>query len=270
MPIEDSTSSERTAARQSGERPSMRASGNTILITGAGSGIGRELAWRFNALGNTVIVTGRRPRALQDTIAGRKNMYAMELDVDDPQAIRTFAARVAAEHPSLNVLINNAGIMRYEDLRKTGNLHDAEAQVTTNLLGPIRLTSALIDHLVRQPNPVVVNVTSGLAFVPRADAATYSTTKAGIHVYTLALREQLKDSVKVVELIPPAVQTELTPGQSTRENYMPINAFMDEVMALFGQQPVPDEILVQRAGFQRWAERDGRFEEAFTRLNPPQ
>jgi uncharacterized oxidoreductase len=245
----------------------MQITGNTILITGGGSGIGRELALRFNDLGNTVIVTGRRLQPLRATIAGRQNMHAMELDVNDPAAIRAFARRVVAEHPRLNMLINNAGIMRFEDLSTASDLLDAEAQITTNLLGPIRLNNALIEHLKHQPSPVVVNVSSGLAFVPRADAAVYSATKAAVHAYTVSLRHQLDGRVKVIELAPPAVQTELTPGQSAREGYMPLNAFIDEVMTLFRQQPTPDEIIVERTRPLRWAEREGRFDRVFEQLN---
>lgn len=245
----------------------MQSTNNTILITGGGSGIGRELAIRFNDLGNTVIVTGRRLQSLQETISGRQNMYALELDVDNPASISAFAQRIVADHPKLNVLINNAGIMRYENLSTARDLRDAQAQVTTNLLGPIRLTNALIDHLKDQPSPVVVNVSSGLAFVPRADAAVYGATKAAIHSYTLSLREQLKGQVKVIELIPPALQTELTPGQSNREGYMPLDQYINEVMSLFGQQPTPDEIIVERARLQRWAEREGRFDQVFSRVN---
>jgi uncharacterized oxidoreductase len=249
------------------EQATMQTTGNTILITGGGSGIGRALALRFNDLGNKVIVTGRRLQPLQETIAGRRDMHAIELDVTDPASIAAFARRVTAEHPDVNVLVNNAGIMRYEDVGSAGDLRDAEAQVATNLLGPVRLTNALIEHLKGRPNPVVVNVSSGLAFVPRADAAVYSATKAAIHAYTLSLRRQLEGRVKVIELIPPAVQTELTPGQSSREGYLPLDSFIDEVMALFGGQPTPDEIVVERARLQRWAEREGRFEQVFDRIN---
>ncbi|QLF94953.1 SDR family NAD(P)-dependent oxidoreductase [Pseudomonas sp. ABC1] len=245
----------------------MRAHNNTILITGGGSGIGRELALRLNALGNTVIVAGRRLQTLQQAIAGRQNMYAMELDTDDPSAIEAFARRVIAEHPSLNVLFNNAGIMRYDNLGTHSDLRDAEAQISTNLLGPIRLTNALIEHLKSQPAPAILNVSSGLAFVPRADAAIYSATKAAIHIYTVGLRHQLAGRVKVMELVAPAIQTELTPGQSVREGYMPLAAFIDEVMALLVEQPVPDEIVVERARVQRWAEREGRVEQVFARIN---
>ncbi len=246
---------------------SMTASGNTMLITGGGSGIGRELARRFNEQGNTVLVVGRRMSTLQETIAGRKNMSAYAVDVDDPAALATFTKQVVAKHPKLNILINNAGIMRYEDLSQQRDLGDAEAQITTNLLGPIRLTNALIDHLKNQSSPVVVNVSSGLAFVPRSDAGTYGATKAAIHSYTMALRDQLMGRVKVIEIVPPAIQTELTPGQSDRESYMPLGDFIDEVMAIFAQQPIPDEILVTRAAFQRWAEREGRYDQAFETIN---
>lgn len=240
----------------------MNMSGNTILITGGGSGIGRELALRFNALGNTVIVAGRRMETLEETIAGHRDMHAMILDVEDPTAIQAFAERVIAEHPNLNVLINNAGIMRSEDLSSTSSLIDAEQTVVTNLLGPIRLTNALIDHLVNQPDAAIVNVSSGLAFVPKSGTPTYSATKAAIHSYTISMREQLKGKVELIELAPPAVQTELTPGQSTRSGFMPLNDYIEEVMTLFQEQPTPKEILVEKVMFQRWAERDGHFDQA--------
>jgi uncharacterized oxidoreductase len=245
----------------------MKMTGNTILITGGGSGIGRALARHFNALGNTVIVAGRRMDALEETTAGRDRMYAITLDVENPEAISDFARRVVAEHPPLNVLINNAGIMRREDLTRTRDLRDAEGTIVTNLLGPVRLTNALIEHLASRPDAAIVNVSSGLAFVPLSGTPTYNATKAAIHSYTVSLREQLKGKVEVIELAPPAVRTELTPGQSTHEAYMPLDEFTDEVMTLFRQQPTPKEILVERVGFLRWAERDGRFDQAVEMLS---
>ncbi|MDQ8726671.1 SDR family oxidoreductase [Bradyrhizobium sp. LHD-71] len=245
----------------------MRTTGNTILITGGGSGIGRELALRFNALGNTVIVAGRRMAALEQVIAGREGMHAMTLDVEDPEKIATFAKQVISEHPQLNVLINNAGIMRHEDLARKRDLGDAEETIVTNLLGPIRLTNVLIDHLAVQPAAAIVNVSSGLAFTPLSATPTYSATKAAIHSYTVSLREQLRGKVELIELAPPAVQTELTPGQSTREGYLPLEQFIDEVMTLFQQQPTPKEILVERVGFLRWAEREGRFDQVVEMLS---
>jgi uncharacterized oxidoreductase len=245
----------------------MKLSGNTILITGGGSGIGRELAVRFHALGNRVIVAGRRRDALDETIADREGMFAAELDVGDPASIEAAARALVADYPDLNILINNAGIMASEDLGGSRDLAIAEATVTTNLLGPIRLTNALIDHLRTRPDAAIVNLTSGLASVPLVSAPTYSATKAAIHSYTLSLRQQLKGKVEVIELIPPGVQTDLTPGQSTREGYMPLEAYVDEVMSLFAIQPTPPEIAVERVKFLRNAEAEGRFAQTFATLN---
>ncbi len=244
----------------------MKQSGNTILITGGGSGIGEALAHRLHDAGNTVIVAGRRRDALDAAIAGRANMHAMTLDIDSAEAIETFAADLIAAHPALNVVINNAGVMRYEDLSARRDLTDAEAMITTNLLGPIRLTNALVDHLKAQDDAAIVNVTSGLAFVPLVIAATYSATKAAIHSYTLSLRDALAGSVQVIELAPPAVQTDLTPGQRERAAYQPLDDFADEVMALFGQSPTPKEVLVERVRPLRNAEAEGRFDATLEQL----
>ncbi|PZU58807.1 MAG: oxidoreductase [Sphingobium sp.] len=245
----------------------MKTSGNTILVTGGGSGIGEALAHRLHDAGNHVIVAGRRREALEQAIAGRERMSAMELDVESPRAIHDFATRLIGDHPALNVLVNNAGVMRYEDLTTARNLDDAEATIVTNLLGPIRLIDALIDHLKAQPDAAIVNTTSGLAFVPLPKAATYSATKAAMHSYTVSLRARLEGQVEVIELAPPAVQTDLTPGQATREGYMPLNDYIEEVMALFGQQPTPSEILVERVKFLRNAEANGQFAQALGGLN---
>lgn len=245
----------------------MKTNGNTILITGGGSGIGEALAHRFHDAGNTVIVAGRRRDALERAIAGHENMHAIELDVESADGISDFVHRLLAEHPKVNVLINNAGIMRFEALDHARDLADAEATITTNLLGPIRLTNALIDHLVKQPDAAIVNVTSGLAFVPLVSTPTYNATKAAIHSYTIAMREALKGQVEVIELAPPAVQTWLTPGQESRQGYQPLDEFADEVIQLFSQVPTPAEILVERVGFLRRAEVDGRFDETLAQLN---
>ncbi len=244
----------------------MKTSGNTILLTGGGSGIGRALAHRWHDLGNKVIVAGRRQDALDETVAGRDGMVGYTLDIDDPWAIAEFAAKVVARHPDLNVLVNNAGVMRYEDLTARRDLKDAEETITTNLLGPIRLTNALVDHLTGQDQAAIINLTSGLAFVPLPKAATYSATKAAIHSYTLALRQQLKGKVEVIELAPPAVQTDLTPGQSTREGYMPLDEFVDEAIGLLQARPTPAEINVERVRFLRFAERDQKVGEALEML----
>ncbi|KQQ47549.1 oxidoreductase [Duganella sp. Leaf126] len=245
----------------------MKTTGNTILITGGGSGIGEALAHRLHDLGNTVIIAGRRREVLEKSAAGRANIVPMPFDADSAASVDAFARQVVAEHPTLNVLINNAGIMRFEDLTARRDLADAEATITTNLLGPIRLINALIDHLRQQPDAAIINTTSGLAFVPLLTTPTYNATKAALHSYTVSLREVLKGAVEVIELAPPAVQTDLTPGQSTREGYQPLDEYADEVIGLLTASPTPAEVLVQRVHFLRDAEKENRYEQALATLN---
>lgn len=240
----------------------MKTSGNTILITGGGSGIGRELARQWHDRGNTVIVAGRTPATLEQTASGYENIHTMTLDVSDAQDITRFASALIDQHPDLNVLVNNAGIMRFEEIGEKSDLSDAEATVAINLLGPIRLTDALVEHLKAQPHAAIINVTSGLAFVPMPKTATYSATKAALHSYTISLRAKLEGRVEVIEIAPPAVQTELTPGQSTREGYMPLGAFIAETMEGFATEDVPEEVLTKNVLFLRNAEADGHFDKA--------
>ena len=158
--------------------------------------------------------------------------------------------------------------MRQEDLASGGSLADAEAMITTNLLGPIRLLHALLPRLMGRPGATVINVSSGLAFVPLIRTPTYNATKAAIHSYTLSLREQMREAgVEVLEVIPPAVQTELTPGQSENPGYMPLEDFIEETMEVFRSQPTPSEIAVARLAFLRRAEAEGRFDQTFAMLN---
>jgi uncharacterized oxidoreductase len=239
----------------------MKTTGNTILLSGGGSGIGLALAQRWHDAGNVVIITGRNAAKLDAAVAGRANLHAMTLDITDAPAIAAFAKEVIARFPALNILVNTAGVMMYEAVDAARDLADAETTVITNLLGPIRLIDALVDHLAAAPDSVIVNVTSGLAFVPLPKAPTYSATKAALHSYTQALRVQLESKVEVIELAPPAVRTELTPGQSAREGYMPLGDFADEVMALFAAEPTPQEILVQNVLPLRNAEADGAVAE---------
>jgi len=245
----------------------MKTSKNTILVTGGGSGIGQALAHRLHDAGNTVIIAGRRLDVLQKAAEGRANIVPVELDISSQASIDAFARKIVTDHPALNVLVNNAGIMRMEKLDHARDLTDAEETITTNLLGPIRLINALVDHLVTQPDAVIINNTSGLAYVPLVPTPTYSATKAGLHSYTVALRVALKGKVEVIEIVPPAVQTSLTPGQDTREGYMPLPEFADEVLALLQSQPTPAEVLVKRVYFLRNAEKENRFDEALTTLN---
>jgi uncharacterized oxidoreductase len=245
----------------------MKQTGNTILITGGGTGIGQALAHRLHDQGNTVIIAGRRQDALNRAVAGRDNMAGMALDVASTDGIEAFARALVAAHPDLNVLINNAGIMHFENLHERRDLADAEATIATNLLAPIRLTNALIEHLSARSDPAIINVTSGLAFVPLITTPTYSATKAALHSYTVALREALRGKVEVLEIAPPAVQTSLTPGQEHREGYQPLEEFADEVMHLLARTPTPEEVLVERVGFLRNAEAEGRFPAALAGLN---
>ena len=245
----------------------MKTSGNTILVTGGGSGVGEGLAQRWHDAGNTVIVAGRRQEALDKACAGRERMHALTLDVDSAEGVADFARRLLAAHPTVNVLVNNAGVMRIEPIDTQRDLASAEETITTNLLGPIRLIDALVDHLKQQPDAAIVNVTSGLAFVPLVDAAVYCATKAAIHSYTVSLRDALAGQVEVVELAPPGVQTGLTPGQENRPGYMTLPAFLDEATAKFAQQPTPAEIPVERAAMLRSAEAEGRFAQTFKMLN---
>ena len=246
----------------------MQITGNTILITGGGSGIGRGLAEAFHAEGNQVIVAGRRKQQLESTIAGHTEMRALQLDIADADAIRSFAEEIKRQYPALNVVIHNAGIMKIESLR-AGDTGAAEAIVATNLLGPIRLNAALLPVIERQRNPVVMTVSSGLAFVPLFLTPTYCATKAAIHSYTKSLRYQLKDSaVQVIELIPPYVQTELlAPEQASDPHAMPLKEFVTEVMHILKNSPELTEICVERVKSLRSAEASGHYDDLFQQRN---
>ena len=250
----------------------MDISGNTILITGGTSGIGRTLAEAFHKEGNQVIVTGRRRNLLDEVTTGNPGMKAAVLDVQDGAAVERFAKTAEQEYPSLNVLIDNAGIMKPEDLNDPN--HDfslVESTVETNLLAPIRLTTSLLPLLKRQPRAAVMTVSSGLAFVPMALTATYCATKAAIHSWTQSLRYQLKGTnVQVLELIPPYVQTELMgEHQAADPRAMPLKDFITEVMDILRAQPNAREICVERVYPLRFAEEQGqeKYAEFFNGFN---
>jgi uncharacterized oxidoreductase len=246
----------------------MNISGNTILITGGGSGIGKGLAEGLHALGNTVVIAGRRKGPLEETVAANPGMKFLTLDIEDRSAIRAFAGRIASEFPALNVVIHNAGIMRPENLKhQQDDLADAEAIIATNLLGPIRLTAALLPILTKQPRSTIMTVSSGLAFVPMAPTPTYCATKAAIHSWTLSLRYQFKDTAtEVIEIIPPYVQTDLMDGADD-PRAMPLKDYIAETMELLQGNPTPAEICVKKVYPLRFADRDGRFDETFTGMN---
>lgn len=222
----------------------MKLSGNTVFITGGGSGIGRGLAEAFHKRGNQVIISGRRKSHLSETIQANPDMQSVELNVQDPASIAAVAKKLIEDYPKLNVLINNAGIMLPDNA--SGEMDEAVLvpTITTNLLGPVRMSSALMEHLKKQPDATIINVTSGLAFVPLAMTAVYSSTKAALHSYSMSMRYKLKGtSVKVLELAPPWVRTDLMNSKEAAQA-MPLNEFIDETMKILGTNA--DEVLVER------------------------
>ncbi|WP_109483658.1 SDR family NAD(P)-dependent oxidoreductase [Paraburkholderia sp. C35] len=220
----------------------MKLTGNTIFITGGGSGIGRGLAEALHKRGNQVIISGRRAERLQATIDANPGMRAISLDINNPADVQAVAAKLIAEYPDLNVLINNAGVMYPDGAQGPVDDDLLRTTVDTNLLGPVRMTSALIEHLKTREHAVVANVTSVLGFVPLAIAAVYSATKAALHSYTLSQRYLLRDStVSFVEIAPPWVRTELL-NSTEEERAMPLDTFIEGAIELLGTDA--NEILV--------------------------
>jgi uncharacterized oxidoreductase len=209
----------------------VKMTGNTIFITGGGSGIGRGLAEALHRLGNAVIISGRQLDHLRATAEANPGMSAVELDVTDPKDIVRVARELVPSHPALNVLINSAGIMLLDDAAGAVDEQLLISTVTTNLGGPIRISAALVDHLKSQPNATIINVTSVLGFVPLASTAIYSATKAAMHSYTLSQRYRPASSgVRVIELAPPWVRTELL-NSSEEARAMPLADFIDDAIS---------------------------------------
>ncbi len=217
----------------------MHMRGNTIFITGGTSGIGRGLAEAFHERGNQVIVAGRREERLKELARAHPGMRWYVLDVTDARAIRAVATSVIAEFPALNCVFNNAGVQMRFDFAP-GNRIDEQAllnEIDANLTGAIRVAMAFIPHLSTRPAATLVNVSSALAYVPLAETPVYCATKAAVHAWTLSLRRQLRETgVKVIELIPPFVATELGgPDKLARSaargrTPMPLDAFIAETM----------------------------------------
>ena len=247
----------------------MNISGNTIFIPGATSGIGLALAIELRAKGNTVIVGGRRTELLEQIATEHPDMETVQIDTTDAASIDSAAKQVLTKHPDLNVLITMAGIMRIEDWHRPESfLASAESVVTTNVLGPIRLIAAFIEHLQAQPDATIVTVSSGLAFAPLKVTPSYNASKAAIHMLSESIRLQLADTtVKIVELEPPAVRTSLLPGQEDSEFAMPLEEFVAEVLALFQAQPDTKEIQVERVKFLRYGEARGDYDQVVETLN---
>ncbi|MDF2562956.1 MAG: oxidoreductase [Microbacterium sp.] len=247
----------------------MNISGNTIFIPGATSGIGLALAVRLHDRGNTVIVGGRREDRLRAIAAEHPGIHTVRIDTADASSIDVASRTVLAAHPGLNVLVTMAGVMRAEDwTTPSGFLPSAEETVTTNILGPIRLIAAFIEHLRAQPDATIMTVSSGLAFAPLRVTPSYNASKAAIHMLSESLRLQLAEtSVSVLELEPPAVRTALMPGHESNEAAMPLDEFIDEVMALVESEPDATEIQVERVRFLRYGEARGDYDQVVATLN---
>ncbi|MET0452964.1 MAG: SDR family NAD(P)-dependent oxidoreductase [Mycobacterium sp.] len=247
----------------------MRLTGNTILVTGGGSGIGAGLAAALHHGGNRVIIAGRRREALEAVVRAHPGMECLPFDQSDPECVDAFADEVVRRHPELNVLVNNAGIMAAEDLT-TPDPRVIRAVCATNLIGPLLLTSRLLPTLRKRPRAAIVNVSSALAFVPMASLPTYSATKAAMHAYTESLRFQLRHSrIQVVEIPPPRVYTGADgAGGAGSAGGAHVDGFVAETMALMAAHPGADEVVVDAARFLRFAERRGDYEKAYATVNP--
>jgi uncharacterized oxidoreductase len=241
----------------------MKTTGNTILIAGGTSGIGLALAERFHALGNKVIVAGRRRELLDQIKREHPGIDGEVFDITDPASIADLYQNVTTKYPELGAIIAMSGIMVPERVLDPGPLEVAERTITTNLIGTIRLVHQFAPFLVQQPEAAIVTVTSGLAYVPLPITPTYSATKAAVHSYTESLRAQLSDtSVQVIEIAPPYLRTTLMgEHQANDENAMPLDEFADETIKLLQTQPAAAQILVERVKRQRFAEADGTYDE---------
>ncbi|MDN3061162.1 SDR family NAD(P)-dependent oxidoreductase [Streptomyces sp. SRF1] len=247
----------------------MNISGNTIFIPGSTSGIGLALALALRAKGNTVIIGGRRAELLEKIAAEHPGIDTVRIDTADAASVSAAAEEVLHRHPDLNVLVTMAGIMRIEDWHRPESfLASAESVVTTNVLGPIRLIAAFIEHLRSRPDATIVTVSSGLAFAPLKVTPSYNASKAAIHMLSESIRLQLADtSVRVKELVPPSVRTELLPGQEDNELAMPLDEFVAEVIALLEAEPEAKEIQVERVKFLRHGEARGDYDQVVRTLN---
>lgn len=250
----------------------MKLEGNTVLITGGTSGIGRALAEAFHQRGSRVIVTGRRQGLLDEIAATHPGIIGMPLDLDEPTSLSRLGAKVRARFPGLNVLIANAGVSRQEDMTADSwDASNAVEIVRTNILGVLAATAEFLPVLKGQPNATIMATSSALAFVPRADFPTYCASKAFLHSWLVSVRHQLRNvPVEVLELSPPYVQTELTGVQQVSDpRAMPLDAFVADVMRLLERGEHPGgEILLERDHARRWAERDGKYADIFATMNP--
>ncbi len=213
----------------------MKLSGNTILITGGTSGIGLALAKEFTALGNKVIVCGRRVDRLEQMKLEIPGLVAYRCDVSVAAERRALLEWLQSEHPDANVLVNNAGVQLTADLHHEIDLDRLETEMNTNFTAPVHLSSLFAAFLKGKEGAAIVNISSGLAFVPIAFMPIYCASKAAIHSFTLSLRYQLRNSgIQVFEIAPPAVDTELGHDRRTDKNQshggIPVGEFVQGAM----------------------------------------
>jgi uncharacterized oxidoreductase len=244
---------------------------DTIFITGGGAGIGRGLAEAYHKLGHRIIIGGRREQVLRDVCAANPGMSHVALDVAYPESIRAAAHTVMAKFPELNCVINNAGVQSVHDFGSAGGVHETgmKEEIETNLLGLMRVCAAFLPHLRRRPAAKLINISSGLAFVPLARVPVYCATKAAVHSFCVSLRHQLKPAgVRVVELIPPWVDTNLDQGRPrpAAPRPMPLAQFI--AAAMEGLAGDADEVPVGDAKFLYSASAGDAFTKAFARMNP--
>ncbi len=253
----------------------MKLSGNTILITGGSAGIGLAFAEKFVELKNTVIITGRTQAKLDAAKAAVPSLHCIQCDAGDPAAVKALGAEITANHPETNVLMNNAGIFDYRNLSEANDdLESLTRELNINLAGPIRTVSVLIEQL-KAKKGTIINVSSGLAYVPLQAAPIYCATKAGLHSYTITLRQQLKSSgVEVIELLPPATQTELI-GDLKGDGSFKIMPLQDMVDSSFkGLRAGHEEIRPGQANQLFWMSRiapgfiNGQLEKGSAELVP--
>ncbi len=210
----------------------MDLSGNVVLVTGGATGIGRAIAERFLRAGSEVIVCGRREHRLRELSSLGPKLHTVRADVTTAAEREALVSQVLRDFPALDVIVNNAGIQRQARLlRDTAPWAERQAEIAINFEAPVHLTSLFLPHLQTRPKSAIINVTSGLAFVPAVFAPVYAATKAALHSFTMALRFELSNtSVRVIEIVPPAVNTDLG-GAGLHTFGIPLDEFADAVMA---------------------------------------
>jgi uncharacterized oxidoreductase len=188
----------------------MNTSNNTILITGGATGIGYALAELFLKMGNEVVICGRRPERLEEAKSNLPRLHVIITDVSKATGRKDLVNWMIEHFPSFNILVNNAGIQNYVSLKKENSVDSFKKEIATNFSAPVHLTNLIASHFSKQKESAVINISSGLGFIPIAIFPVYCATKAALHSFSLSSRHQFRDtSIKVFEIIPPIVETEL-------------------------------------------------------------